>query len=141
MIDKKKGYMNETKARNRHLREQIDKHRKERTIFDGIFTKLEKDILQKENKLLKLISDEEAESQELDKNKDNYEKMLTHSQKEQVHFEENYSQIILGINDKPDFDENNLSENEADHMEVQQEILAQSEFNESTARYGEKKGR
>ena len=45
MIEKKKGFLNETKAKNRHMREQIDKHRKERTIFDGIFTKLEKDIL------------------------------------------------------------------------------------------------
>lgn len=51
--------MNETKAYNRQLRIKINNMRKERTIFDGIYTKLEKDILLKENKLLSLLDSEE----------------------------------------------------------------------------------
>ena len=74
--------MNETKAFNRQLRIKINDMRKERTIFDGIYTKLEKDILQKENKLLKLLETEEKLQKELEKKRERNKQYHEHAKRE-----------------------------------------------------------
>ena len=98
-IDKKITLMNETRAFNLQLRSTINKKRKEREIFDGIYTQIEKDIMAKEKTLTKLIEKRRHTEHELDQKKQEYSNKQSKSRKEQDNFEQNYSQLILGIND------------------------------------------
>lgn len=114
--------MNETKANNRQLRIKINNMRKERTIFDGIYTKLEKDILQKENKLLRLLEKQERMEKSLEKKKERNQQYHEHAQREQDRFESNYSQIIQGItSNKQDRNDNSIISNPEDLLERKRE--------------------
>jgi hypothetical protein len=54
-LEKKLQRYNEALANNKHLRNQINSLRKERTLYDKIYNNLELDIMNKKNELLKLI--------------------------------------------------------------------------------------
>lgn len=114
-IDKKVFKVNTTKAFNIQLRKEINKKRKERTIYDSIYTKLEKDILVKERLLLDLLANEEEKNTELREKIEDYQNKKNQSSKEQGKFEVNYDQIISKINETEYFEENSLeNENHAD---------------------------
>lgn len=53
-LDKALVKFNESLARNKILREQIDSLRRERVIFDGIYRKLEKDLQDKKKQMVLL---------------------------------------------------------------------------------------
>lgn len=119
-ISKKIGVLNETNAENKQLRLKINFLRKERTIFDGIYNKLETEILKKKNELLSLIEKkDEIQNKRAEKEKQ-FEYMQKQSAKENDFFEQHYASIIDNIDgDEP----KSLIERPSDMHEMEDQTL------------------
>lgn len=94
---KKIGVLNETNAENKQLRLKINFLRKERTIFDGIYNKLETEILKKKNELLTQIEKKDDIQGKRSEKEKQFEYMQKQSAKENDFFEQHYASIIENI--------------------------------------------
>jgi coiled-coil domain-containing protein 63/114 len=54
-LDKALTKFNEALSHNKSLRQEIDDLRRERTVFDGIYHKLEKDLVDKKKQMATII--------------------------------------------------------------------------------------
>lgn len=98
-ISKKIQILNETNAENRQLRLKINSLRKERTIFDLIYKKLELEILAKKNELISLIEDKEECQKRLKEKEEQFDFYQKQSDKEHDFFEQKYDSIISNIDE------------------------------------------
>ena len=84
---------NESLAKNKQLREQIDNLRKERVVFDGIYKKLERELHEKKKEMAAIIEDSKNAYQLRDKSQNEMHMLKQQAEKEQTDFETEWKKL------------------------------------------------
>lgn len=92
-LEKNLAKFNETVARNRELRRQIDEHRRERVIFDGIYKKLERELHEKKKEMAAIIEDSKHAHQLRERAQSELQALKQHAEKEKSDFEQEFREL------------------------------------------------
>jgi len=92
-LDKALVKFNEALAHNKALRETIDNLRRERVVFDGIYTKLERELQEKKSKMAQIIEISNAAYSARDKAQAEMVQLKEQADREQMNFEVEWSQL------------------------------------------------
>ena len=84
---------NETVAHNKVLRQKIDEYRRERTVFDVIYKKLERDLHEKKKEMTAIINDSKNAFQARDKSQSEMAALQQHAEKERAEFESEFKEL------------------------------------------------
>lgn len=86
-LDKSLQKYNESIAHNKQLREQIDKLRRERVVYDNIYKKLEEELQSKKEEMKLVIKKSTKAQKKRDEIKTNFQKLKEEAEKEQEEFD------------------------------------------------------
>lgn len=92
-LDKSLTKFNETVAHNKVLRQKIDEYRRERTVFDVIYKKLERDLHEKKKEMTAIINDSKNAFQARDKSQSEMAALQQHAEKERAEFESEFKEL------------------------------------------------
>jgi hypothetical protein len=92
-LEKNLAKFNETVAKNRELRAQIDEHRRERVIFDGIYKKLERELHEKKKEMAAIIDDSKNAYQLRERAQSELQALKQHAEKEKSDFEQEFKEL------------------------------------------------
>lgn len=92
-LDKALVKFNEALAHNKSLRATIDNLRRERSVFDGIYKKLERELQEKKTKMAEIIEISNAAYQARDEAQAQMVLLKAQADREQAEFEEKWNQL------------------------------------------------
>lgn len=92
-LDKSLQKYNQAVAQNRQLREQIDKLRKERVVYDNIYKKLEEELQQKKFQMKEIIEKGKRAHEYREEAKNKMNKLKQQAEKEQEEFENEWREL------------------------------------------------
>lgn len=92
-LDKALVKFNEALAHNKSLRATIDNLRRERSVFDGIYKKLERELQEKKTKMAEIIEISNAAYQARDEAQAQMVQLKAQADREQAEFEDKWNQL------------------------------------------------
>lgn len=92
-LDKSLQKYNEAIAHNKQLREQIDKLRKERVVYDSIYKKLEEELQSKKEEMKQIVKKGYKAKKKRDEAKKKMEELKAEAEKEQEEFEKHWQDL------------------------------------------------
>ncbi|OMJ81002.1 hypothetical protein SteCoe_18615 [Stentor coeruleus] len=92
-LDKSLQKYNEAIAHNKQLREQIDKLRRERVVYDSIYKKLEEELQSKKEEMKRIVKKGYKAKKKRDEAKRKMEELKKEAEKEQEEFEKHWQDL------------------------------------------------
>lgn len=92
-LDKSLQKYNEAIAHNKQLREQIDKLRRERVVYDSIYKKLEEELQSKKDEMKAVVKKGYKAKKKRDEAKKKMEELKAEAEKEQEEFEKHWQDL------------------------------------------------
>lgn len=92
-LDKSLQKYNEAIAHNKQLREQIDKLRRERVVYDNIYKKLEEELQSKKEEMKRVVKKGYKAKKKRDEAKKRMEELKAEAEKEQEEFEKHWQDL------------------------------------------------
>lgn len=96
-LDKSNLRYNKTVARNNELVEEIDKLRRERKIFQSVYTKLSEDIEEKKQEMDKIVKIANNATSEREKASNQLQELITRAEEEKAAFDQQIQAVNLKI--------------------------------------------
>eukprot|EP00949_MAST-11_sp_MAST-11-sp1_P003478 g3478.t1 len=103
---------NEALANNKSLREKINAARRQRMVYDNIYTKLEAELSEKKREMAKIIAESNVAYENRDKLQKQMQELKVLVEKEQKSFEEAWARLGKEISDDSDLHETALKAKE-----------------------------
>jgi len=92
-LDKALVKFNESLAKNKGLRDEIDNLRRERVVFDGIYKKLERELHEKKKEMAAIIEDSKNAYQVRDKSQAEMMALKQQAEREQAEFDREWEEL------------------------------------------------
>ena len=96
-LDKSNLRYNKTVARNNELVEEIDKLRRERKIFQSVYSKLSEDIEEKKQEMDKIVKIANNATSEREKASNQLQELITRAEEEKAAFDQQIQAVNLKI--------------------------------------------
>lgn len=100
---------NEILAKNRQLKEEIDSLRRERVIFDDIYSQLETELVKKKKILQEVIRESDKAKEERQRIEEQIEHLKQQAKKEEIIMEKRF-QNAFSIISKPTFEDSKITD-------------------------------
>uniref|UniRef100_A0A7S0EMC5 ODAD1 central coiled coil region domain-containing protein n=1 Tax=Hanusia phi TaxID=3032 RepID=A0A7S0EMC5_9CRYP len=92
-LEKARVKYNEALSSNKHLREKIDNLRRERVVFDGVYTRLEKELAEKKEEMQKIVEVSNAAYDARERANQEMEALRNQAEQEQKAFEAEWNEL------------------------------------------------
>ena len=92
-LEKARVKYNEALSSNKHLREKIDNLRRERVVFDGVYTRLEKELAEKKEEMHKIVEVSNAAYDARERANQEMEALKNQAEQEQKAFEAEWNEL------------------------------------------------